>query len=268
MQLITSRSQGPIAGWTTPYIYVLLIVSLLVFATFITWESRFTSHPILPLSIFTAPTFALMLISSFLTFMAVGIAIWYITLIQITIRHYTVFSDAATYSTLAVCGAIAAILSAISIRYLPAQAIMIIGSLASASALTLIATSPAQQTYWAQFFPALILTAFGPDFLFTASQIVASNSVGKENQGVAGSLIGTVLSYGLSTGLGFAGTVDVETSDHGREVMRGHRNALWLGVGFAGLAAVVAAVGVRIPRDRREGWNRETEEVGRAGEGG
>jgi hypothetical protein len=248
-----------LVGWTTGYVYGVLIASLGLLGSFVVWEWRFAREPILPLSIFKAPTFAAMVGAAFLTFMAIGIVIWYITVINITIRHYTIFSDAASYATLAVCGACAAMLSALFVRILPAQAIMIIGSLASGAALILVATSPAQQSYWAQFFPALILTAFGPDFLFTASQIVASNSVSREQQGVAGSLIGTLLTYGLSTGLGFAGTVDVYTNDHGRNPLAGHRHALWLGVGFAFSAAVLALAFVRIPKDVREGW--ATEEV-------
>jgi hypothetical protein len=100
----------------------------------------------------------------------------------------------------------------------------------------------------------LIFIALGPDFLFTASQIVASNAVPRRQQGVAGSLFGTLLTYGLSTGLGFAETVDVYTNDGGRKPLEGHRHELWLGAGFAFAAAIVAALFVRIPKDTREGW--------------
>lgn len=254
-------SQAPIAGWKTPYIYALLIVSIVVFLAFAVWELRYANDPILPLSIFSAPTFTAMIVAAFLTFMAIGIVIWYITVISIQIRNYTILADAATYATLAVCGAGAALLSALCVRILPAQAIMIIGSIASGAALILVATSPAHQTYWAQFFPALILTAFGPDFLFTASQIVASNSVARHQQGIAGSLVGTLLSYGLSTGLGFAGTVEAYTNNDPNSPLPGIRHALWLGVGFAFAAAIVALLFVRIPKDVREGWTENDETV-------
>jgi len=189
--------------------------------------------------------------------MAVGIIIWYITLWKLQLRHYSLFLDGAGYATLAACGAIAAILSAIAIRHLAAQYIMSIGSLASAVALVLICTMPEQQTYWAQIFPALVITALGPDFLFTASQIIASNTVKRSQQGIAGSFVGTILSYGLSTGLGFAGTVEAYTNSNGKNPVQGYRNALYLGVGIAGCATVIALVFVRIPKDRREAWNED-----------
>ncbi|KAF1984310.1 MFS general substrate transporter [Aulographum hederae CBS 113979] len=252
-----SSSQAPAVGWDEPYEYILLMISLLHFAAFVLWEYKTTSEPILPLSIWTAPSFAMMIISAFLTFMSVGIIIWYITLYNFEFRGYTIFESAASYATLAVCGTFAAIISAKVIPHLAAQYIMAIGSLASCVALILVATMPAQQTYWAQAFPALIFTAFGPDFLFTASQIIASNSVKRKDQGAAGSLIGTVLSYGLSIGLGFAGTVEAYTNDGGRDLLTGYRNALYLGIGMAGCAAVIAVLFVRIPKDRREGWDED-----------
>ncbi|KAK9244495.1 hypothetical protein V1506DRAFT_522695 [Lipomyces tetrasporus] len=171
-------SQAPIVGWDEPYVYVLLIVSILHFAAFVVWEWTVANEPILPLDIWPAPSFSIMIVVSFafFSFMSVGIVIWYISIWNLTIRHYTLFLNGAGYATLAVCGTVAAIASAKVIRYLPAQYIMAIGSVASCVALTLTATMPEQQTYWVQTFPALIFTAFGPDFLFTAAQIIASNS--------------------------------------------------------------------------------------------
>ncbi|OBT77547.1 hypothetical protein VF21_04575 [Pseudogymnoascus sp. 05NY08] len=250
-------NQAPVVSWKEPYEYTLLIVSILHFVAFAIWESKFTKDPILPLDLWSAPSFGIMIMSSFSAFMSVGIVIWYISIWNLEIRHYTLLSNAAAFATLGVCGAAAAIISAKVIRYAPAEHIMAGGALASGVALILIATMPEQQVYWAQMFPALILTAFGPDFLFTAAQIIASNTVKRHQQGVAGSLIGTLLSYGLSTGLGFAGTVEAYTNDHGHNVVQGYRNALYLGVGLAGIAMVLAMLFIRIPKDERDGWDED-----------
>lgn len=239
-----------------PYIYALLIVSLAHFGLFVVWELKFAKEPVLPLTIWNSPSFAAMTVSAFLTFMGVGIIIWYITAWNYYVRHYSIFSCAAAYVPLAICGAVAAILSAQAIRYLAAQYIMAIGSLASCVSLILIATMPEQQSYWRQVFPALILVAFGPDFLFTASQIIASATVKRQQQGIAGSLIGTLLSYGLATGLGFAGTVEYYTNP-GRGPVQGYRNALYLGIGMTIAAALIALIFVRIPRNRQEGWDED-----------
>jgi hypothetical protein len=239
-------------GWKEPYEYAILIVAILHFVAFVLWEWKVAKEPILPLNIWTAPSFGLVILVSFLSIMAVGILIWYITLYNQVLRHYTIFASSATYATLAVMGAVAVFASSYAIPRLPAQYILAIGSTASCIACILVATTPAQQTYWAQIFPALFFTAFGPDFIFTATQIIASNTVRRDQQGIAGSLMGTVLSYSLSTGLGFAGTVEAYTNRNGRDILQGYRNAPYLGIGMCGLATVIALGFVRVPKDERE----------------
>ncbi len=222
---------------------------------FVLWEWKVAKEPILPLTIWVAPYFSLVVLVSFLTIMSVGILIWYINLYDQVLRQYTMFASAAAFATLAIMGTVAAFAASWAIPRLPAQYILAIGSLSSCVASILVATTPAQQTYWAQIFPALIFTAFGPDFIFTATQIIASNTVRRDQQGLAGSLMGTVLSYSLSTGLGFAGTVEAYTNDGGKNVLQGYRNALYLSIGLSGLAAIIALLFIRVPKDQREGWD-------------
>jgi MFS family permease len=189
--------------------------------------------------------------------MAVGIVIWYINTWDYQIRGYTQLLNGASFATLAVGGTLTAFASGWVIRLVAAQYIMATGALATAVSAILVATQPTHQTYWAQTFPALIAMSLGPDFIFTAAQIIASNSVKRKHQGAAGSLIGTVASYGLSTGLGFAATVEVYTNDHGRKPVQGFRHALFLGIGIAGTAMAIALTLVRIPKDSREGWDED-----------
>lgn len=221
------------------------------------WESRFAKEPILPFDIWKAPSFVPMIIATFFTFMAVGISLWYISLWNTEIRGYSILLNGATFWALGLSGPIAAIASGKVIRYIPAEYIMAIGSLASTISLTLVATQPAHQTYWAQTFPSLVIIALGPDFIFTASQIIASNSVKRRHQGFAGTLIGTLASYGLSTGLGFAATVEAYTNDDGRNLVQGYRNALYFGIGVAACAMFIALFFIRIPKDTRDGWDED-----------
>jgi len=187
--------------------------------------------------------------------MAVGIVIWYINVWNLEIRGFSQLLDAACYTPLAVGGAVAAIASGKAIRHMPAQYILAIGGIASTVGCILVATQPKNQIYWAQTFPALTVVAMGPDFVFTAAQLIASNAVRRKDQGVAASLIATLASYGLSTGLGFAATVERYTNDGGRNAVQGYRNACWLGVGLGAVATLTAVGFVRVPKDVRDGWD-------------
>lgn len=98
---------------------------------------------------------------------------------------------------------------------------------------------------------------FSPDFIFTASQIIASNSVKREQQGITGSLIGTLATYGQSIGLGFAGTVEKYTTEGGEVLVQGYRHALYFGIDLGGAALLLDLLFVRVDADRREGWAKE-----------
>ncbi len=73
---------------------------------------------------------------------------------------------------------------------------------------------------------------------FPAATIILSNSVSKEHQGVAASLVTTIVNYSISLGLGFAGTVEVYTNRGGhnqQDLLRGYHGAYYMGIGIAGL---------------------------------
>jgi MFS family permease len=170
------------------------------------------------------------------------------------IRGESLLTAAAEIQPFTVCGALAAFSAAWLIRRLPAQYILAIGSMAMPIANILLATMPAQQIYWQTACFAVCFAAFCPDFIFTAAQIIASNSVSRNQQGIAGSLIGTLLTYGMSTGIGFGGTLEVHTNHDGTDIVRGYRSALYLGIGFAAASLVLSLLFFRIKKDEREGW--------------
>ncbi|KAH7267961.1 major facilitator superfamily domain-containing protein [Fusarium solani] len=253
-----SWTQASLVGWDHPYVYSILLVSLLHLVVFGILEVKVADQPIIPMSIWSSPSFSMMIVSAFISFMSFGMLLWYVTVWNLEVRGYSVLLNAAAFVPLTIGGAGAAILSAHIVRYVAAQYIFAIGSLATPVSLILVATMPEQQSYWAQVFPALLLASLGPDFLFTASQLIASGTVKRSQQGVAGSLIGTVLAYGLATRLGFAGTVEYYTNNQGKDLVKGYRNGLYLGIGMAGAAIVLPLLSVRIPKDTREGWDEET----------
>lgn len=124
----------------------------------------------------------------------------------------------------------------------------------------LLAAIPADLTYWAMAFPAMFISAFTIDVATASVQTIASNNVPMKHQGVVGSLVGTLLSYGMSTGLSFAGKVEVKTSGSGTNLLRGYRSAPYLAVGMYGFALLFCFV-IRIPKDTREGWAVDDETV-------
>lgn len=78
---------------------------------------------------------------------------------------------------------------------------------------------------------------------FPAGTLILSNAVEKRHQGVAASLINTIVNYSISLGLGFAGTIEANVNDGGNtpaEVLKGYRGAWYFGIGISGLGVLVS----------------------------
>lgn len=148
-----------------------------------------------------------------------------------------------------------------------AKLVMAVGVVAVIGASLLLATMPMQQTYWAQVFPAMLLCGCCPDFVYLAAQVIASNSVTRKYQGIASSLVGTLNLYGISLGLGFAGTIEVEVGKKFprpgaaatmESIMSDFRAALYFSAALATLGMILDFAFVRVPKVDRHGWGDES----------
>lgn len=209
----------------------------------------------MPLSIFKTPTFSGLAAVVMLSYMAFAISLWYMVAWQQLLRHWTAMQIAIGWIPFGIGSVASTFLAAWLIPRLAAQWIVVIGASCIGISNLLLATMPEQQTYWAQTFPAILVGSFCPDFVFTAAQIIACNSVSRRQQGVAASLIGTLNLYSCSLGLGFAGTIESQIDVSTTDPTEGYRAALYFGAGIAGVAVIVSSIFVRVPEDKREGWD-------------
>ncbi|KAL2814332.1 major facilitator superfamily domain-containing protein, partial [Aspergillus granulosus] len=246
-------SQAPSVGWSTSYEIALLITSVVLFTLFIIWEHK-TPHPILPPEIFHAPSFAILVLVILLNYMTVGTVLWYQLLWLQEVWHWSTLQFAIGWTPFVICGTAAACLAAWLIPRLAAQWILALGTGSVLASTALMATVPEKQSYWAQIFPSVVLFSFCPDLVYTAGQIIASNSVRRNQQGVAGSIIGTLNLYGNSLGLGFASTVEVQIAKGTGDAISGYRAALYFGVAISAVALILDVAFVRRVKDEREGW--------------
>lgn len=86
---------------------------------------------------------------------------------------------------------------------------------------------------------------FGMDMSFPASTIVLSNQMPPEHQGLAASLVNTIVNYSISIALGIAGTVEVSVNNNGatfEDTLWGIRCAKYTGVVLAAFGVVLGAL--------------------------
>ncbi|KAJ7883429.1 major facilitator superfamily domain-containing protein [Mycena olivaceomarginata] len=254
-----SFNQAPLAGWASPSVIAPVVIGIVTLLLFALWEIKGAKSPILPFGIWKAPTFLAVMCSAFLSFMSFGIFIFYHIQFTHDFRGTTALQSMAWLVPFTINGFIAACLVAALISRVPAQVIFCAGLVAVMIANILTMTAPVSGSYWAAPFVAALIAPFGPDMTFTAAQLVASNTVRRSEQGVAGSLVGTALNYGMALGIGLGGTVEAYTNAGGTQPLRGSRGAMYLGCGMAVLGISIVVFLVRVPKDKREGYDDEEE---------
>ncbi|OIW33099.1 major facilitator superfamily transporter [Coniochaeta ligniaria NRRL 30616] len=257
-------NQAPITGWKNPAVIATLILGFVFVGVFFYIEMRVAKRPLLPMEAFNGEVgFVLAVVScGWATF---GIWFFYVYQIVQEIRGVEPLLAVAWFCPVAVFGAIAAVLTGYLLgpaRFSPAV-VMTMALAAFTVGIVVVATMPVRQTYWAQLFVCLIIMPFGMDMSFPAATIILSNAVKKEHQGIAASLVNTVVNYSISLGLGFAGTVEVHVNNGGKtpeDVMKGFRGALYMGVGLSVLGLVLCGAFLvkthwhdRRKRDQEEG---------------
>jgi MFS family permease len=185
-----------------------------------------------------------------------------------TILRYEVLDGTSPLLTsayvapVAVSGAIAAICTGWLLGHVKPAWVMTMAMSAFLTGIVLIATRPIGQIYWAQGFLSAVVAPWGMDMSFPAATLILSNTVQKKHQGIAASLVNTVVNYSISIGLGIAGTVEVHVNNGGKtpeDLLLGYRGAMYVGTGLAGLGLVISlAFVVKSYADERKQGSQKT----------
>jgi MFS family permease len=149
----------------------------------------------------------------------------------------------AHFCPVAISGFLAAITTGHVISRIGPGWVMLISMVAFLVGSILVATMPVDQLYSKQAFIITLIMPWGMDMSFPAGTLIMSDAVAKRHQGMAASLVNTVINYSISIGVGIAGTVEVHVHHGGepRETeLRGYRGALYLGIGLSGLGVATS----------------------------
>ncbi|KAJ5898908.1 hypothetical protein N7495_003652, partial [Penicillium taxi] len=231
-------NQAAAVGWKVPYTYALLIVGILIIVLFIFIERK-AVYPLLPQSALRGEVgWVLGCIAA--GWSSFGVVVFYFYNILENIEGNKGLLVTAKFCGAAVSGACAAIFTGFLLGRVQASVIMLLAMLAFSAGQALLASMPIGQVYWANAFVITLITPFGMDMSFPSGSLILSNAMPQKHQGVAGSLVSTVVNYSISMGLGFAGTVEYYVNDNGKDELKGYRGASYTGVGLAGAGVVIA----------------------------
>jgi len=235
-------NQSGVVGWAEPYVYVCLILGILIIPIFFYIELRVSSSPLIPFDALSADVgFVLACIAC--GWGSFGIWIYYIWQFMEVLKGASPLLATAYLCPVAVSGAVAAITTGYILGKVRPAWVMTMAMTFFTIGSILIATAPVHQTYWAQLFVCSIIIPWGMDMSFPAATIILSDAVAKKHQGIAASLVNTIVNYSISLSLGFAGTVEAHVNHGGStpaELLEGYRGAWYMGIGLAGFGLLVS----------------------------
>ena len=243
-------NQGPAAGWDQPYVYAVLSGSIIIISAFLFIEMK-AKEPIMPPSIWSVKGFPGVLACIALGWSSFGIYMFFLVQIFIVLREETPLLTTALLSPLVIFGIAATILVSLLYSRIPGHFLLMASMFFFCSGNVLIATVPPDQTYWGEIFVSTVVVPFGVDISYPAASLIISNSVPIEQQGVAASMLNTVINWSVALGLGIAGTVESERLRRGAMILQGYRSALYAGIGLSGAGFFVAIFFCRVPDKSR-----------------
>ncbi|CAF9922500.1 MAG: hypothetical protein ALECFALPRED_002104 [Alectoria fallacina] len=254
-------NQSGVVTWAKAYVYVCLILGFLFAAAFFFIELRVATSPLIPFdALSTDVAFVLACVAC--GWSCFGIWIYYIWQFYEQLRGASPLHAAAWTVPVAITGAMASVTTGFLLGRLRPAWVMTIALTAFTVGTILIATAPVSQTYWAQSFVCTVVIPWGMDMSFPAATLILSDAVAKEHQGIAASLVNTIVNYSISLALGFAGTIDSHVNRGGgtpEDVLLGFRGAWYFAIGVSGfglfLSLLFLGKGYWKDRNRRKQGN-------------
>ncbi len=187
--------------------------------------------------------------------MSFGISLWYMLAWQQLIRGWTILELTVGWIPFGVGATAAVLFAAWLIPRLAAQWIMAIGVAATLCTNLILATMPAQQTYWAQMFPAIAVSEHLPRLRLRrgADHRPATASAGASRASPAASSDRSTYTATRWAWDSPAPSRPRWPSTPGAEAISGYRAALYFGAALAVVGLILDFAWVRMPKDEREG---------------
>ncbi|KAK4641964.1 hypothetical protein QC761_0079610 [Podospora bellae-mahoneyi] len=231
-------NQAPNVSWKTPYTYFLLIIGLILIAAFVSHEWK-APYPLIPIAAMK-PATNFVLGCTGAGWGCFSIWIYYTFNVVQNLKGWSPLLASVSFIPAPICGLAASILVGFLMSQVKPHWIMLISMCAFFIGSLLLATAPVHQSYWFSTFFGILIMPFGMDMSNPAATILLSNSVSKEHQGIAASLVVTTVNYSISLALGIAGTIEVHVNETGYELLKGYRAAQYFGTGLGFLGVLLA----------------------------
>lgn len=263
--LLFALTEGNVVGWSTPYIPVLIVVSIILVTAFVFWqlhlEKTGTRRPLMKVTIFkNLRVSAAMLVMAFF-FGGFNNFLIFATYYFQDYQGHNAILTAVRFLPTGVVGAMTVFVTSQMLARIKVNYIMMFGTLCTSTASLLFAVPiPPSTTYWAYAFPAMCLSVFGADTVFPSLLLFTAHSLTKEDQAIGGAIINAVGQIGRAIGLAIATAIQVAVQEsraksanavnggqdrNNPSFLSGLRSAEWFNFALGLVAFAIATVAFR-----------------------
>lgn len=213
--LLFALTEGNVVGWSTPYIPVLVVLSLLLVAVFVAWqwylEQRTWRRPLIKVSLFRNVRFSAAMVIMALLFASFNDYLIYATYYFQDYQGHSPFQTMLRFLPTGISGALTALVVSQLLGRVPTCFLLATGNLAMPLACLLFALPiPPTTSYFAYCLPAMVLSVVAADTAWPSLTLFTSRSLPPEDQALGGALINATGQIGRAIGL--AVTTAIQTA--------------------------------------------------------
>ncbi|KAH8131767.1 hypothetical protein FP744_10005975 [Trichoderma asperellum] len=255
LALMFALTEGNVVGWSTPWIPVLIVVSIVVIAAFAVWQwylerrldaaktqlqqqaqllesdgvlqppaaaaaaATLPTPPLIKVSIFRNAQFSAVMVIMGVFFAAFNNYLIYATYYFQEFQGQSPLQTMLRFLPTGIGGAAVAVIVSQLLGRVPTVFLLISGNLAITIACLLYAVPiPPTTSYFAWGLPAMILSVVGADTTWPCLTLFTSRALPREDQAIGGALINSVGQIGRSIGLAIATAIQTAVMADGRGV--------------------------------------------------
>jgi len=177
----------PAVGFNNPQVYITLFAGVLLLLVFLYIEKK-SRHPMMPLHLFTNPTFSGVNLLTFFLYAGLGAGMLFLSLNLVQVQGYSQLQSGLTFLPFTVLMiTIARYAGAIADKHGP-RLLLIVGPATAGAGLLILSfvkqtSGPAE--YWTTFFPGIIVFGLGMSFTVAPLTAAVMGSVSDHLSGTA-----------------------------------------------------------------------------------
>ena len=228
-------------GWSSPVIYVPLILGLLCFAAFIWWE-RHTAEPMMPLGMFRIRNFGMGNLATFFIYAAFAFGPFAITVFVQEIGGYTAFqAGLATIPAIVMLILLASYFGGLAGRFGP-RLFMTVGPLVCGAGFLLTLTVTSEVYFWTQLFPGIFILGLGMAITVAPLTSAILGAVDPVRAGIGSAINNAVARIAGLMAIACTGIIVGTGLD-----LAGYHRAAWASALFLIVGGLISFAGIRNP---------------------